>query len=72
MSELPERECEGDMLGLMLGFMSEPGGLPPWGLILFPLPVPLLPPLPEPDKPCFVMGEEDGLPTPIPMEDPLD
>ena len=65
LSEPPERECEGEMLGLMLGFMRDPGGLPPWGLILFPLPT-APPPLPDPERPCLVMGEEPGLPTPIP------
>lgn len=65
LSEPLGRECEGEMLGLMLGFMRDPGGLPPCGFILFPLPTP--PPLlPDPESPCLVMGEEPGFPTPIP------
>ena len=62
--ELPERECEGEMLGFMLGFISEPGGLPPRGFILLLPPIPPPPP-PGPVNPCLVMGEDPGF-TPIP------
>lgn len=55
----------------MLGFIRGPGGLPPCGFILLPPPIPL--PLPPgPDNPCLVIGEDPGLPTPIPWEELLD
>lgn len=55
----------------MLGFIRDPGGFPPGVLFLLPLPIPLLLP-PGPDIPCLVIGDDPGLPTPIPWEEPLD
>lgn len=68
-----ERECEGEIFGLMLGFIREPGGLPPGGFVLLPPTIALLLLLlPGPDNPCLVIGEDPGLPTPIPCEALLD
>lgn len=59
------------MLGFMLGFIRDPGGLPPGGFVLLPPAIPL-PLLPGPDKPCLLIGEDPGLPMPIPCEGFLD
>lgn len=59
------------MLGFMLGFIRDPEGLPPGGFTLLALPIPPALP-PGPDSPCLVIGEDPGLPTPSPWEDPLD
>lgn len=66
-----EREWEGEIFGFMLGFIRDPGGLPPGGFVLLPPTIPL-PLLPGPDNPCLVIGEDPGLPTPNPCEELLD